>query len=352
MTRLDYARHYCARGWSVVPVPARQKGPRLNGWQNLRLKDETEIARYFQGAGNIGTILGAASGGLVDVDLDCPEALQFAPRLLPETNAIFGRSSKQHSHWLYRVSGAAPSVQLKDPITDDMLLELRGDGGKQTVFPPSTHPSGERIEWACDGEPSTVDYAILKTAASRLAARCLVARYLPDVSDGASLLRALDTADPRVAARVREWLELPHPSPPQKSGLALKIDDALTAPPPLIPEALPAYLSASPIGQRLVDRELRFWALYDLGDCVHQLKDQKKPGRADLLYKKAIRMGIWIADGHIDQAEVSDALYEASMCNGLVDENGKQDVLRNIERGFTYGATKAQEGPAAQSDSQ
>jgi hypothetical protein len=160
MTRLDYARHYCARGWSVVPVPVRQKGPRLNGWQNLRLKDETDIARYFHGAGNIGTILGTASGGLVDVDLDCPEALQFASRLLPETNAVFGRSSKQHSHRLYRVTGAAPSLQFKDPITDDMLLELRGDGGKQTVFPPSTHPSGELIEWEFDGEPSTINYAI------------------------------------------------------------------------------------------------------------------------------------------------------------------------------------------------
>jgi putative DNA primase/helicase len=123
---------------------------------------------------------------------------------------------------------------------------------------------------------------------------------------------------------------------------------ALTPSRPLIPDARPEHLFSSPSGQRLVDRELRFWALYDLGDCVRQIKDKRKPGRADLLYKKAIRMGILIANGHIDQAEVTDALYEASVCNGLVDVNGKQDVLRNMERGFAYGATKAQEAASTQ----
>jgi hypothetical protein len=91
---------------------------------------------------------GGRSGGLVDADLDCPEALDLAPEILPPTAAIFGRPSKPKSHWLYSVEGVAQSLTFKDPITGAMLVELRGDGGRQTLFPPSRHPSGERVKTA------------------------------------------------------------------------------------------------------------------------------------------------------------------------------------------------------------
>ena len=217
---LDRALNYVDRGWAPVPVQARSKAPRIRNWPSLRINKEN-AAQHFNGVGNIGIILGEASGGLTDVDLDCPEAIDFAPKILPTTNATFGRASKLGSHRLYRVLGAAPSVKFEDPATGRILLELRGDGGFQTVFPESIHPSGEPIEWECDGDPATVEYPILRTSAARLAARCLVARYLPEVTDGAELLTALDTTDPRVANQVRQWLELPEPSAPEKKSLAV-----------------------------------------------------------------------------------------------------------------------------------
>jgi Bifunctional DNA primase/polymerase, N-terminal len=133
MTLLDYALQYLQRGWKPVPIPAGQKRPRIKEWQKLRLT-ETDAVKCFNGVGNIGVILGEASGGLIDIDLDCSEALEFAPTLLQPTESIFGRISKPRSHWLYRAS-PAQSRHFKDPIRGDTLLELRGDGGRQTVFP-------------------------------------------------------------------------------------------------------------------------------------------------------------------------------------------------------------------------
>jgi hypothetical protein len=56
---------------------------------------------------NVGFILGTASG-MLDVDLDCQEAVDLADEYLPSTNSIFGRASASSSHRLYRcVAGDA-----------------------------------------------------------------------------------------------------------------------------------------------------------------------------------------------------------------------------------------------------
>jgi hypothetical protein len=334
------------RGCAPVPIPACEKGPRIRGWQNLRIT-EAHAPRYFNGKCNIGIILGEASSGLIDVDLDCHEAVDYAPEFLPETGARFGRRSKPSSHWLYRVPGIAPSLTFRDPITGATLLELRGDGGRQTVFPPSIHPSGETIEWAANGDPPIVAYAHLRKAVAVLAARCLVAKYIPAATDGASLLRQLDTADPRVAGRVREWLQLQSPSADRTrfvNPLIRPRGDKPISSPPVVPAPRPAYLPVLDKSQRIAEITLRSFARTDLSDSVRELKDQKEPGRANLLFRKSIRLGVSIARGYIEQTEVADALVDACVCNGLVAKNGERDVRRQIERGFTCGAAKVQEG--------
>jgi hypothetical protein len=63
-----------------------------------------------------------------------------------------------------------------------MLVELRiggGDKGAQTVFPGSTHESGERIEWVEDGEPARIGGSDLKRYVSTLAAGALLVRNYP-----------------------------------------------------------------------------------------------------------------------------------------------------------------------------
>jgi hypothetical protein len=99
---LQVAEDYIDRGWNPVPIPFMQKGPRAEGWQKTVI-NEINVRDHFQEnvEQNIGIILGATSHGLVDVDLDCPEALAIAPFLIPITKAIFGRESKRQSHLLF-----------------------------------------------------------------------------------------------------------------------------------------------------------------------------------------------------------------------------------------------------------
>ena len=89
--------------------------------------------------------------------------------LLPASNNVFGRASKPCSHWLYssRLANkiAKAGLQFRDAGDGAMMLELRIGGlnkegrvlGAQSVFPGSTHTSGETIEWDRDGAPVTID---------------------------------------------------------------------------------------------------------------------------------------------------------------------------------------------------
>lgn len=187
MNALDAALDLIGRGWSPLPVPYRTKAPDLERWQHLRITPET-APHYFNGIPkNVGVILGPASNGLTDVDLDCPEAIAVAPYFLPQQpTAIFGRPSKPSSHWLFRTTlsetSAKAVVEFKAPMTigGAMLVEIRiggGDKGAQTIMPGSVHESNEPIGWEQDREPVEVDGADLSRRVERLAAAAILARY-------------------------------------------------------------------------------------------------------------------------------------------------------------------------------
>src|SRR5260370_37328513 len=150
-TIAEKARAYRARGWAPLPLCARGKAPSVGDrWESFVASDVTVFD------GNVGVILGARSGGLGDIDIDCDEARLLAPLILPPTDAVFGRRSCPRAHWVYL---CAPPPEATKPFPDtkksadakQMLVELRATG--QTMFPPSVHPSGERVEWASEAEP-------------------------------------------------------------------------------------------------------------------------------------------------------------------------------------------------------
>src|SRR5450759_2379971 len=99
---LDVALDYIKRGWAPVPIAHREKGPKLKEWQLLRMTAETASQYFNDAAMNVGVILGDASQGLTDIDLDCDEATKLGQHVLPKTAAIFGRPSRRSSHWLYQ----------------------------------------------------------------------------------------------------------------------------------------------------------------------------------------------------------------------------------------------------------
>ena len=170
---LESARTYLARGYAVIPVPARKKIPVLKGWTDLRLS-ASDLPAHFNGTGNIGVLLGEPSGWLVDVDLDCEEAVALAPKFLPPTGAMSGRPGKPASHWWYVCEGMKTRKH-QDPVSKKMIVELRSTGA-QTVVGPSIHPSGEPYD-PLDGEPAVVDAGDLAVAVAALADAVTEARH-------------------------------------------------------------------------------------------------------------------------------------------------------------------------------
>lgn len=196
----DAAREYVERGWVPIPIPRGKKSPVIDEWPQLRVT-AADVDRHFAPDGNIGVLLGEASGNLVDVDLDCIEAVVMAPKLLPPTQAVFGHANNPDSHWLYIVD-RSPSKRLA--LTDHengSLVELRSTGG-QTVFPPSIHPSGEPISWSGSGDPASISAVVLERHVRALAAATMFARHWPkdgrhplSMAIGGALARAGYSAD-------------------------------------------------------------------------------------------------------------------------------------------------------------
>lgn len=171
---LEAARNYLRRGWMPVYVPPGVKGPNQHGWEKLRLT-EADLPRHFNRAGNVGIVLGEASGNLVDVDLDCPEALELADQFLPPTPAVTGRPSAPRSHRWY-ISDVHATKQLRDPKTRKMIVELRSNGG-QTLVGPSLHAeTGEPYDFL-EGDPARVPADALAAAVEAIYEAVVRRRY-------------------------------------------------------------------------------------------------------------------------------------------------------------------------------
>jgi hypothetical protein len=183
---IEYATEYLRYGWRPLPVPFRSKNPNFSDWQNLALS-ENDLPNYFNGKPqNIGVLLGTKSKGLTDIDLDSPEAIKIADYFLPQTKAVFGRAGKPRSHRLFYCANGK-FEKFNDPFlinsNDEKerklacIVELRTGDGKQTIFPPSTHESGESINWQSDGEPIQIDDQTLRRAVAQLASACLLSKF-------------------------------------------------------------------------------------------------------------------------------------------------------------------------------
>jgi hypothetical protein len=142
---------------------------------------------------NVGMQMGPKSGGLTDVDLDCPEALKLAKYFLPRTASKYGRPSKRRSHWLYTCSDPHPRGWYK--FTDEnkaVIAELRlGGGGKgsQSVAPGCVHTGGEHYEWDEDDTRAAVACDKLLDAVKKIAAATILSRHWPASNRNDAALR-------------------------------------------------------------------------------------------------------------------------------------------------------------------
>ncbi|RWM22617.1 MAG: hypothetical protein EOR73_07065 [Mesorhizobium sp.] len=173
------ARRYIGVGWTPIGYPHLTKATFEKNWQKKTL-DKVQIDKDFTGnTSNIGIVLGTPSNNLVDVDLDSPEAIQLANEFLPPTAARVGRPATPEAHRLYRAVVPATVPFTYNGKRDGMLVELRSTGG-QTMFPPSVHPSGERLSWTEDGQPFETDGEFLLQCVRCLALASLIMRHWQD----------------------------------------------------------------------------------------------------------------------------------------------------------------------------
>lgn len=157
-----------ADGWAPVPIAPGEKRPSIVDWQS-RSFDEDD----FSPGDNVGNKNGSPSGR-IDVDCDAVQAVALAAQLLPHTR-IHGRPGKPASHYWY--ASDVPTTTFKD-VNGEMLLEIRGTNS-QTVLPPSTHPSGETLQWYDERPVLVLDPETLKSAVTVLAVATLLARHWP-----------------------------------------------------------------------------------------------------------------------------------------------------------------------------
>lgn len=180
LTPTTAAKLYLSHGWQPLPVIAGGKRPIGKNWQEGTL-NEADVDRAFTNRANVGIRLGTPSGGLVDIDIDSPLCLRLT-HLLPPTGMIHGRSGKPRSHFWYQLDGEAPKTQqFKNPITGEMIIELRSTGA-QTVVPPSqyavtTGRAAERnlLSWESFDTPGKYSASELAKSVSKIAAISLIA---------------------------------------------------------------------------------------------------------------------------------------------------------------------------------
>jgi len=178
VTSLEAAQAYIRRwDWKPIPAPSDRKGPVEKGWQDWRLT-LADLPAHFTNGENIGILLGEPSGGLSEVDLDCPEALAVAPLMLPPT-LMSGRKHSPRSHYWYIVEPLPKYSKLMGlGGKDDTIVELRTGPGHQTLVAPSRHPDdGDRYRWENDARPAPINGDALAQLVKELATAALMVRY-------------------------------------------------------------------------------------------------------------------------------------------------------------------------------
>lgn len=176
---VNWASYYANHGLIIVKLPPQSKRPNTAGWQKKTTLDNPNTISNLNDQSNIGILLGSVSNNCVDVDLDCPAAINIAPYFLPQT-ATFGRYSAPSSHYVYRTSDSPDFITSKHTNIaymegtkkkiGGMIVELRASGGLQTVFPGSIHEgTGEVIEWTDfnGGDPLGLTHIMSSEALNR-----------------------------------------------------------------------------------------------------------------------------------------------------------------------------------------
>jgi hypothetical protein len=236
------------RTTGLIPVKVRpgQKDP-FPEWDPRQAVHEDHSATLAHIERETELNLGALFyGRYVDVDVDCssPHVQAALDYFLPRTPFVWGRKSKPRSHRVYALhedfdrSTFGPVLRyiknLRSGVVDDESYSLEVRGGKPenglfTVLPGSRHPSGEKVEWDKEIDPtvggSFVEIArLVKALRLALVTAMIVPHWGPGVRNDMSLALAGTLWRIRTATRAAYGLEIDEE--PSDAYFVLTDDDA------------------------------------------------------------------------------------------------------------------------------
>lgn len=156
---------YTSRGWAVFPVRYRSKEPDCpNGFKDA-VTDGGAAAEYFGSRlSNVGVATGAASGGLLVIDLDdhgggesgMDRLSEWEREHGPLPDTAMAETGSGGTHLLYRYDPSERAVRCSVGRGEWEGVDVRADGG-YIVAPPSVHPNGRPYAW--DAHPDDVEPA-------------------------------------------------------------------------------------------------------------------------------------------------------------------------------------------------
>jgi hypothetical protein len=127
----------------------------MKEWQRHPFPTEEEVREWYDDPKcdfNLGFLCGAPSG-LVAIDIDSAGGRTLLQAISHElAHVTWQYRTGKGSRILYRCSGAIGSVVVRRGREQ---LEILGDG-RQSVLPPSMHPTGVRYEWVHGYTPLTL----------------------------------------------------------------------------------------------------------------------------------------------------------------------------------------------------
>lgn len=123
----------------LLPVPRGKKGPKVDGWQKTTI-DEMDDPEYLKqvGAGNIGVLLGRASGGLCAIDIDDDAGVEPFLELNPALRRTLRTHGARGAQIWIRIEGEYPKLVKLKTNEGNNWGEWRADGGQSIIY--GTHP--------------------------------------------------------------------------------------------------------------------------------------------------------------------------------------------------------------------
>lgn len=161
-SQIEHAFAYMQRGWSLVMMPMKTKGPTHPGWNapsELVNTPERALKKLALGPQNMGLVHQPSGTGAIDVDdeawaryileefgLDYDEIMDYGMRIRSKANrdkAIFAGVPAD----MPLLKLGWPKQEQKFPNDRFTIIEFRA-GPNQDVLPPSLHPDGHHYTWA------------------------------------------------------------------------------------------------------------------------------------------------------------------------------------------------------------